>query len=98
MPMPTRPPRPNSLIMLGKWVAEQAALGRISYRGVEQVYIKSGQSCSSRGVQIAKLRAFWRYGRKHKGYGILWLAGWQAHRLPGKSTYETLLYEVRQQL
>lgn len=95
---PARPGRQNNMVKLGKWVAAQAALGHISFDGVEKLYRDTGQTWPTSKVQASKLRAFYHYGKKHGAAGVLWLEGWKEHRLPGKSTYDTLLFEVRQQL
>jgi hypothetical protein len=98
MSMPKRPHRVNNMITLGKWVAEQAALGCLDFDGVARAYIKSGQSWPTNATQISKLRVFWWYGRMHKATGVAWLANWQEHRTGKMSTYETLLDEMRAQL
>jgi hypothetical protein len=97
--MPKRPPpKQNYMIQLGRWVAEQAAQGKMTFEQVADVYKKSGGDWPSSDQQISKLRTFWRLGDKERGLGVIWLAEWEPHRTHGMSTYDTLLHEIRQRL
>ena len=95
MKMPKRLPRQNYMIVLGRWVAEQAALGRLAWGEVAEAYDKSGggEYWPSNEAQVSKLRVFWRYGQKDGAKAVLWLAQWKPHRTGNLSTYDTLLRE-----
>jgi hypothetical protein len=86
------------MITLGKWVAKQAAFGKISFSDVTDVYESTGVMWPTNKVQVSKLRVFWRFGNEYRYEAVLWLDAWQEHRKGELSVYDTLLDEMRWKL
>jgi hypothetical protein len=88
----------NHMVQLGKWVAKQAAYGKISFKDVAKTYASTGAVGRSSAQQIAKLRVFWYFGDEYKYEAVVWLDEWKEHRKDKLSVYDTLLDELRWKL
>jgi hypothetical protein len=96
---PLRPGKKISqLILLGKWVATQAARGKLDYEDVPKIYYETGATYKSDRQQISKLRVFWYFGQEYGDAAVNWLDQWEEHRTPSLSTYGTLVAEMRRQI
>ena len=95
--LPKRAPRSDRTVALGRWVAEQAALGRMNFSEIETVYRASGGKAEwpSAAVRISELGVWYRFGKKYKTGALRWIAAWNGRRRPNHSVYGTMTHEMR---